>query len=127
MAELCVEVLENGLRVTQRGTPFVVTYMRNQGSQLLEAQELLALPELTQVELHFARPYEISIEVSEEALRRHALSFDAVAEAVRRSSLDVPGGRLRTRLRGWSTALRPALRAPAPGPSGDSRAHKRRR
>ena len=46
MVELCVEVLENGLRVTQRGTPFVVTYMRNQGSQLLEAQELLALPEI---------------------------------------------------------------------------------
>jgi multidrug efflux pump subunit AcrB len=59
--------------------------------------ELLALPEITQVELHFARAYEISIEVSEEALRRHALTFDEVADAVRRSSLDVPGGKLRAR------------------------------
>jgi len=59
--------------------------------------ELLALPELTQVELHFSLPYEISIEVSEEALRRHALSFDEVARAVRRSSLDLPGGKLRAR------------------------------
>ncbi len=57
--------------------------------------ELLALPGLTQVELHFARPYEIAIEVSEDALRRYGLSFDEVASAVRRSSLDLPGGKLR--------------------------------
>ncbi len=59
--------------------------------------ELAQLAGLTQVELHFARPEEISIEVSEDALRRHGLSFDEVASAVRRSSLDLPGGRLRTR------------------------------
>ncbi|MCP4908777.1 MAG: efflux RND transporter permease subunit [bacterium] len=57
--------------------------------------ELLSLPGITQVELHFARPYEIAIEVSEEALRRYGLSFDEVANAVRRSSLDLPGGKLR--------------------------------
>ncbi|NQZ96720.1 MAG: efflux RND transporter permease subunit [Myxococcales bacterium] len=57
--------------------------------------ELLALPDVTQVELHFARPYEIAIEVSEDALRRYRLSFDEVAETVRRSSLDLPGGKLR--------------------------------
>ena len=60
-------------------------------------EELIALPGVTQVELHFARPYEIAIEVSEEALRRHALSFDEVAHAVRRSSLDLPGGKLRSK------------------------------
>ncbi len=43
-----------------------------------------------------APPYEISIEVSEVALRRHGLTFDQVAEAVRRSSLDLPGGSVRT-------------------------------
>ncbi|MCH2170568.1 efflux RND transporter permease subunit [Myxococcota bacterium] len=57
--------------------------------------ELLALPGVTQVELHFARPYEIAIEVSENALRRYGLSFDDVAGAVRSSSLDLPGGKLR--------------------------------
>jgi multidrug efflux pump subunit AcrB len=41
-------------------------------------------------------PYEISIEVSEAALRRHGLTFDDVAEAVRRSSLDLPGGSIKT-------------------------------
>ena len=57
--------------------------------------ELSALPEISQVELTSARPYEISIEVSETALRRHGLTFDEVARAVRRSSLDVPGGSVR--------------------------------
>ena len=57
--------------------------------------ELSALPEVTQVEVVGARPYEISIEVSEVALRRHGLQFDAVADAVRRSSLDLPGGSVR--------------------------------
>ena len=59
--------------------------------------ELMALPEVTLAELVNVRPYEIAIEVSEEALQRHALSFDDVARAVRRSSLDLPGGSVRTR------------------------------
>ena len=53
MTDLCVEVLENGLRVTQPGTPFAVTYLRNQASKLLEAQELLALPEIDGQEASF--------------------------------------------------------------------------
>jgi multidrug efflux pump subunit AcrB len=51
--------------------------------------EIAALPGITQVELTSARPYEISIEV-------HGLSFDQVAQAVRRSSLDLPGGSIKT-------------------------------
>ncbi|MDP6610548.1 MAG: efflux RND transporter permease subunit [Vicinamibacterales bacterium] len=58
--------------------------------------DLSALPEITQVELANARPYEISIEVSETLLRRHGLTFDEVAQAVRRSSLDLPGGSVKT-------------------------------
>ena len=58
--------------------------------------ELSAIPEISQVELVSARPYEISIEVSELALRRHGLTFDDVARAVRRSSLDLPGGSVRS-------------------------------
>ena len=58
--------------------------------------EITAIPEITQVEVTNARPYEISIEVSEDALRRHGLTFDEVAQAVRRSSLDLPGGSVRT-------------------------------
>ena len=58
--------------------------------------ELTAIPGITQVEIVSAPPYEISIEVSEVTLRRHALTFDQVADAVRRSSLDMPGGSVRT-------------------------------
>ncbi len=58
--------------------------------------DLAALPEISVVELANARPYEISIEVSEETLRRHGLTFDDVAMAVRRSSLDLPGGSIKT-------------------------------
>lgn len=58
--------------------------------------ELAAEPGITQVEVTNARPYEISIEVPEANLRRHGLSFDQVAQAVRRSSLDLPGGTIKT-------------------------------
>ena len=58
--------------------------------------ELTAIPGITQVDIVSAPPYEISIEVSEVALRRHGLTFDQIADAVRRSSLDMPGGSVRT-------------------------------
>ena len=58
--------------------------------------ELSAIPQISQVEVVNARPYEISIEVSELALRRHGLTFDDVARAVRQSSVDLPGGSVRS-------------------------------
>jgi multidrug efflux pump subunit AcrB len=57
--------------------------------------ELLALPEITQAELGGVRPYEISIEISEENLRRYNLTLDQVAQRVRKASLDLPGGLIR--------------------------------
>jgi len=58
--------------------------------------DISALPGVTQVELANARADEISIEVPEASLRRHGLSFDQVVAAVRRSSLDLPGGAIKT-------------------------------
>ncbi len=58
--------------------------------------EIVALPGVSDAKLSLARPYEISIEVSEAALRRFGLSFDDVVQAVRSSSLDLPGGSLKT-------------------------------
>ena len=58
--------------------------------------DISALPGITQVSLISARPYEIAIEVSESALRRYGLTFDEVANAVRRSSIDLPGGSIRS-------------------------------
>ena len=43
----------------------------------------------------YVRPDEISIEVSEQTLRRLGLTFDQVADAVRRTSLDMPGGSIK--------------------------------
>jgi multidrug efflux pump subunit AcrB len=51
---------------------------------------------VTQATLAGVRDYEISIEVSEDTLRRHGIGFDQVAAAVRGSSLDLPGGSVRT-------------------------------
>jgi multidrug efflux pump subunit AcrB len=57
--------------------------------------DIAAIPGVTQVTLSSTRPYEISIEVPEESLRRHGITFDQVSAAVRRGSLDRPGGSIR--------------------------------
>jgi len=43
------------------------------------------------------RNYEISVEVSEKNLQRFNLSFDQVAMAVKTGSLDLPGGKIKTK------------------------------
>ena len=58
--------------------------------------ELTALPEISQASLLGTPPYEVSIEVSEEALRQWGLTFDQIANAVRRFSIDLPGGSVKT-------------------------------
>ena len=68
--------------------------LRIYGEKIREG--ILSLPEVTQVDLSSVRAYEISIEVSESSLRRYGLTFDEVARAIRRSSLDLPGGAIKT-------------------------------
>ncbi len=58
--------------------------------------DLLALPGISQVDLGGVRPYEISIEIPEENLRRYDLTLGEVARRVRRASLDLPGGTIKT-------------------------------
>jgi multidrug efflux pump subunit AcrB len=55
-------------------------------------RDLLTQPGISLVSLQGDRDLEISIEVSEATLRRFNLSFEDVANAVRRSSLDLAGG-----------------------------------
>ncbi len=50
---------------------------------------------ISKVELLGVRIDEIAIEVSEKALRRHGITISGVADAVRRTSLDLPGGSVR--------------------------------
>ena len=62
----------------------------------LVRDELAALPSVTDVAVLGARDYEVSIELSEHRLREYNLTFDEVVNAVRASSLDLPGGRIQT-------------------------------
>jgi multidrug efflux pump subunit AcrB len=59
--------------------------------------EVRLLPGISQVEVFGARDYEISIELSEEQLRRYSITFDQVAKAIRQSSINLHGGTIRTR------------------------------
>ena len=51
---------------------------------------------ITQVELGGVRPFEISIEISEERLRQYHLTLEQVASKIRNASLDLPGGSVKT-------------------------------
>ncbi len=59
--------------------------------------QLLELPEITQVDLGGVRPYEISVNVTEDTLRRYNLTLDEIARRIRQASVDLPGGRIKTR------------------------------
>ena len=68
--------------------------LRELGERVRE--DLIALPEITQVDLTAVRPYEISIEISEHDLDRYQLTFDTVVTAIKRSSVDLPAGSIKT-------------------------------
>ena len=58
--------------------------------------ELLQFPEVTQVQFLGNRDYEISIEVSEHVLRQYGLTMSEISQAVRASSIDMPGGTIKS-------------------------------
>jgi len=58
--------------------------------------ELMALPDINQVQFLGDRAYEISIEVSEHILRQYGLTMTEISQAVRNSSVDLPGGTINT-------------------------------
>ena len=59
-------------------------------------EELLKRREITQVKLAGVRRPEISVEIPQENLRRYGLTLEQVAAIIRRSALDLPGGRVKT-------------------------------
>ncbi|MBC7008963.1 efflux RND transporter permease subunit [Pseudoalteromonas sp. ACER1] len=58
--------------------------------------DLLRLPEITQVELSGVRDYEIAIEVSQDTLRQYDLRLSDISSAISNSSTDVSAGNLKT-------------------------------
>jgi len=57
---------------------------------------LLSETNITQVTLESVRPYEISIEVSEQTLRQYNLTMDEIATAINANSVDLSGGSIKT-------------------------------
>ena len=68
--------------------------LKNYAEQVRD--EILSLPSVTKAEVRGARPFEISIEMEEGKLRQYGLTLRNVAEAIRRSSLDLPAGSIRS-------------------------------
>jgi multidrug efflux pump subunit AcrB len=58
--------------------------------------EIMSLPEVSFAEIQGARPFEISIEISEQTLRQYGLTLDRVAQIINGWSVDLPGGSIRT-------------------------------
>ena len=59
-------------------------------------EEVVALPDVSSAEVMGSRPFEISVEISESALRQYGLTLDGVSQVIRRWSLDMPGGAIRS-------------------------------
>jgi multidrug efflux pump subunit AcrB len=60
-------------------------------------EELLGLPTVTQVELRGVRAPEISIEVPQSLLRSYGLTLDEIAQIIKKSAVDVPGGGIKAK------------------------------
>ncbi len=68
--------------------------LREQAERIRD--ELLELPNITQVDLSGVRPFEITIEIPERTLQRYNLTLDQVATSIRAASLDLPAGTIKT-------------------------------
>ncbi len=81
--------------------------LKSLGEQIRD--EISNLPEVTLAALKAVRPYEISIEVSEQNLKQYELTFDQVVRAIRSHSLDLSAGSIKTE--GGNVLLRTSQQA----------------
>ena len=58
--------------------------------------DLLSMPEVNNVIFYGDRPYEIAVEVSEQTLRQYGLTMSEISQAIRNTSVDMPGGTIKT-------------------------------
>ena len=58
--------------------------------------DLLALPAVSAANIGGAKSYEITVEISEDTLRKHGLTLERVAQIIRRENLELPGGTIRS-------------------------------
>ncbi len=99
--------------IAQQEIPFHVVFLSIYGDLDIFARkalsqeirdELVAIPAVSRVQIFGDRPYEISIEVSEDDLRKYGLSMSEISQAIRNSSVDMPGGAIKSE--GGSILLR---------------------
>lgn len=86
------QVKRNALQIALSGSADERA-LRYWGERLRDG--IAALPGVTQVGLGSVRDFEVTIEVPEESLRRYGITFDDVVRAIRKSSLDLPGGAIK--------------------------------
>ncbi|MFH2219785.1 MAG: efflux RND transporter permease subunit [Pseudomonadota bacterium] len=88
--------------ITNRNPAITVAIFGNVSEKLLREMadkvkdDLVDTPAISIADLIGVRNYEISVEVSEENLRRYGISFDDVVRAIRTGSVDLPGGTIKT-------------------------------
>lgn len=59
--------------------------------------DLLATGQVSEIRVRGARDYEIGVELDERMLREYGLSFEEISAAVRGSSVNLPGGAIRSK------------------------------
>ena len=89
------------LTMRKRGVMTLVLYGDYDKKVVYEAAEklrdaLLSDRHVTQVELNGVDPLEISIEVSKDTLRKYGISLKELAAKIGATSIDVPGGEIKT-------------------------------
>jgi len=57
---------------------------------------LLQDPQITQIDLRGARRYEVAIEIDQHVLRTYGLTLDQIAQRIRQTSIEIPGGNIET-------------------------------
>ncbi|MEM9115369.1 MAG: efflux RND transporter permease subunit [Myxococcota bacterium] len=72
--------------------PASLTDLRGVAEEIRD--ELIALPNISKVQVRGIPDPQIHIEVAEEVLRRHGLRIQDVADAIRGAAVEIPGGRL---------------------------------
>ena len=60
-------------------------------------EHLRSLPSVSLVDLQGSKNFEVAIEVSEATLRKYGLTFEEIAVAIRRSSMNLSSGELKTK------------------------------
>jgi len=59
--------------------------------------QLLLRPDITQIEVAGARPYEIHVEVPEANLRAYGQTLDGIARSIAATAIELPGGKIETK------------------------------